>query len=106
MVYFMTQGDKYFITFSIVDDDGNPVPPSGLENVSMTIGNITKTLADGAIGWDSENEVYTYPLTQAESILMENKPYPVQVRIKNSQGIKAFDCGEIFVNLLLDKEVM
>lgn len=106
MVYFITQGDKYFITFSIVDDDNNPVPPSELEDVAITIGKITKTLSDGQITYDDEKGEYQFPLTQQESLLMDVKPLGVQVRVKNSLGIKAFDCGEIFVQPLLDREVI
>ena len=68
----IVQGDAYYIEFQILDEDKIVIPISMIDNVSITIGGLRKTYAsagaDNDILYDSDRDVWQYPMSQSESL--------------------------------------
>lgn len=67
----LLQGSSYYLPIKIVGANGTSITGDVVENVSFTIGGLTKGFADG-VEFDKEKMAWIIPLTEDETFLFEN----------------------------------
>lgn len=80
------EGDQYGISIRIKDKCGTLITNEHVEDVEVCIGKYTKTYASGVVTYDSEKDVFVYPLTQEESFNFNSNSVACQVRVKFEGG--------------------
>lgn len=80
------QGDQVVVALTLTNDDGDTITDYGVEEVVVTIGSIEVKMTDGDVEYDSENEVWTFPITQEASLAQAAGMERMQVRVKFTDG--------------------
>ena len=81
----MMQGDSYNLGIRILNNAGSPVTKADVEDVEITIGSLRKTYRNGQLQF-FEN-LWLFPVSQAESFGGLPAPQKAQVRIKWQNGL-------------------
>ena len=79
------QGDEYDVNIALTDSDGEPITDTGVTDVEVGLGGITKTYADGDVTFDSETNQWVFHLSQAETSGFKGI-LSFQVRVKFGGG--------------------
>ena len=101
----MMQGDSYNLGIRILNNAGSPVTDQDAADVEITIGSLRKTYGSGQLQF-FEN-LWLFPISQAESFGGLPAPQKAQVRIKWQNGL--IEGAPLYgVNLLesISKEVL
>lgn len=82
--------------------DGEPITEGQFDEIEVYIGENRYTLTDGTVIWDSEQEMYTVFVDQAESFKLTTKTeYQVRFRMGTkviSSNIKYMPIGKVLSN--------
>lgn len=81
----MMQGDAYSLPIRIRNNAGNPVTPTDVSDVEITVGHLRKTYANGQIHY--YDGVWLFPLTQEETFGFWPGPVNARVRVSWVNGI-------------------
>ena len=101
----MMQGDAYGVSIEIRKEDGTIVTESDVSDVEITIGNMTKTKSGGAVRF--EDNVWVFPVTQAETFKLPAARTKVQVRVVWPNGdVEGVVLDDILVRDSLSREVL
>ena len=100
------QGDAYPLPISLYDRERQTeITPEIAEDVEITIGGITKSVADGKVFYNEER--WIYPLTQDDTFSWRIGEQPIQGRVKFIGGeVKGVDIGVIVVKKSESREVL
>ena len=93
----MTRGDAGYVPLKI-----NSVVMADVKAIEFTIHNISKMYrSDGSseVTYDSDNEVFNFPITQAETLAMPDENVGVQARIKYVDDFKVQGTNVVQVNI-------
>lgn len=96
-VFKIMQGDQYKIPIEIITSDGTPASDGVLQDLEVTIGGITKSLANGEITYNNADKVFEFPITQEETLKLNPVNYNVQIRVKVNDNVVGYDLGKIVV---------
>lgn len=91
------QGDKYGIAVVLMTNDGQPIKPSEVDDVEISVGSISKTLLDGEISFSEVNNEWIFPIEQRETFAIIPGVYVCQARIKTDDNVEGIDLGKIRV---------
>ena len=101
----MMQGDSYDLPLFIQSDDGL-ITPKDVEEVVVSIGNVTKTLSKGELQFDAESGAILVRLSQKDTFSLVGRE-DVQARVKFTNGeVKGVTFGELFVDVSNSTEVL
>ena len=101
----MMQGDAYGVSIEIMKEDGTVVAESDVSDVEITIGNMTKTKSGRAVRF--EDNVWVFPVTQAETFKLPAARTKVQVRVVWQNGdVEGVVLDDILVRESLSREVL
>ena len=101
----MMQGDSYDLGIRILNNAGSEVTPEDVLDVEITIGEHSKSLANGQIRYD--NKAWLYPLTQQESMEIMPGSVPAQVRVLWKNGtVEGARLDGLRVHESLSREVL
>ena len=81
----MMQGDSYKLGFQILNNAGNPVTPADVNDVEITIGNLSKTYKKNMLVFNSG--LWMFPLSQDETFNYVPAAVKGQVRILWANGV-------------------
>ena len=81
----MMQGDSYKLGFQILNNAGNPVTPADVNDVEITIGNLSKTYTKNMLVFNSG--LWMFPLSQDETFNYVPAAVKGQVRILWANGV-------------------
>ena len=81
----MMQGDSYNLGIRILNNAGSPVTDQDAADVEITIGSLCKTYGRGQLQF-FEN-LWLFPVSQAESFGILPAPQKAQVRLKWKNGV-------------------
>ena len=102
----MMQGDAYKIPFEIEVDEV-VANADTFADVEISVGNITKTMSNGDITFDAEQNAFMFPITQQETFALRNTPQKAQIRVKYANGdVYGIDLGSIDVIGSISKVVI
>lgn len=80
----MFQGDSYDISVILRNNAGQPISPADVEDVEITIGDMTKTYKKAEITY--ANGVWLFPISQVVSFRQWPGRSRAQVRVKWADG--------------------
>lgn len=101
----MMAGDAYSLPIKISSADGT-ANASTFADVEVCIGHVRKTLADGEITFDTEQECFLVPLTQEETFSLRGRA-KINIRCKYPSGdVVGIDLGTLDFGPSLSKEVI
>lgn len=80
------QGDQVLVALTLTNDEGDIITDYGVEEVVVTIGSIEVKMTDGDVAYDSEEEVWMFPILQEQSLAQAAGMERMQVRVKFSDG--------------------
>lgn len=101
----MMQGDSYNLGINILNNAGSPVTPEDIIDIEITIGHMTKSYRAAQITF--ENNVWMFPLTQAETQSFWPGSVKSQVRVQWANGaIEGKPLFGIRVDEGISKEVL
>lgn len=78
------QGDQYLIPISITSD-GEPLDIENVEIVEIALGNLIKKYPT-EISYDSEEEIFMFPVLQTETFAFRSGLIKMDVRVKFTNG--------------------
>ena len=81
----MMQGDSFHLGIRIKNNAGNPVTPTDIEDVEISIGHISKTYRRGELTFI--DGMWMFPMTQYETFEFYPSSVKAQVRIKWANGV-------------------
>lgn len=93
----MTRGDAGHVPLKI-----NSVAMEDVKAIEFTIHNISKMYrsdGSGEVTYDSDNEVFDFPITQAETLAMPDRNVGVQARIKYVDDFKVQGTNVVQVDI-------
>ena len=100
-MFDVMQGDSYFIAFGIYGSNGIPLNPTGVEDVEITMGGVTKRYKNEGLSFACGK--WVFPLTEEESRDFGREyveDIAVKVKIKTKVGeIVGRHVGDISLNL-------
>lgn len=103
----MMQGDSYSIAIIIEDYNGNPVTTEGVQDLEVTIGNITKKYSTGEITYSTESQFWQFPITQQETFDLLPSKVKAQLRLLWQNGdVEGVDLGYVRIKESMSKEVL
>lgn len=80
------QGDQYSLQLVPVDAEDNVIPHAEIEDIEIMVGCMRKTMSDGEIIYNEDENIHLYPLSQSETFGMAPGVYKIQARIKSRGG--------------------
>jgi len=80
------QGDQYMLLFKI-KKDGVYITPSNVQDVRIQIGAVLKTYSKSELTFDTVSSEWRYPLTQKETIAIEDNYADIQIGVKETNQI-------------------
>lgn len=102
----MMQGDQYGLPIEILKEDGSALTGKEVEDVEFFIGPIRKTLKEGEIFFDEEQQAFVAKLMQSDTFMLrESVEVQVRVCFKNGDVI-GLDLGECEVIKSLSKVIL
>lgn len=103
----MMQGDSYSLSIEILNVDGTPVTDADVTNVEITIGQLRKTCAEGAVVYNSADCVWKFPLSQEETFRYLPSKVKGQVRVVWKNGeVEGIPLDNIHVHESISREVL
>ena len=81
----MMQGDSYNLGIKILNNAGNPVVPSDVIDVEITIGHTSKTYKNAQLRY--HDGVWMFPLNQRETFGFLPAAQKAQVRVHWANGV-------------------
>ena len=89
------QGDQYRLPIELKGADGTFITQDEVKDIEVFVGNNRKTLSDGGIGFESNENVFYVFLTQKETFMMRGD-VSVQVRVLFLSGdVVGIDLGKL-----------
>lgn len=90
------KGEQFTIPFNITND-GVAVTPEDVDAVRIKIGNKLCEWPNGDLEYDSENELWLYPMTENESFGFSSGLEKVQIAIKIGNDFLKTDVFKISI---------
>lgn len=81
----MMQGDAYKLGIRILNNAGNPVTPVDVNDIEITIGNLSKTYKKNQLVYESG--LWMFPLSQDETFSYIPSAAKAQVRVLWKNGV-------------------
>lgn len=82
------QGDEYNVSLVLKDQDGETITSTGIADVEVVIGNLTKSFADGSVTYDAEAGAWIFHLTQQETYAFRDSlAFQVRVKLTNNDVV-------------------
>ena len=81
----MMQGDACNLGIRIYNNAGNPVTPSDIRDLEITIGHLRKTYGNSQLSYYSG--LWLFPLSQQETQALSPAPQKAQVRVHWANGV-------------------
>lgn len=81
----MMQGDACNLAIRIQNNAGNPVTPSDIRDLEITIGSLRKTLSNAQLSF--YGGLWLFPLSQQETQSLWPSPQKAEVRVHWSNGV-------------------
>lgn len=81
----MMQGDAYKLGIQILNNAGNPITPADVNDIEITIGNLSKTYKKSQLVFDSG--LWLFPLSQDETFHYIPAAAKAQVRVLWANGV-------------------
>lgn len=99
------QGDQFPLSFSIENEQGEPITENDIIDMVFSIGNrVRKTYSGGDITFDSETNLFIISLTIEDTSGLLVMPYPTQLRVFFADDyVLSFNCGRMVVKACLDR---
>ena len=103
----MMQGDSYALGIEILDGKGNAVTNADIQDMEITVGNLSKKYSGGDLIYDEDSGKWGFPLTQEETFQMKPMRVKVQARILwPDKSVEGVDLGYTRIHESESKEVL
>lgn len=102
----MMQGDAYALPIEIQTADGLANGQT-FADVEIMIGPIRRTLRDGSLTYDADQQAFLFPLSQQDTFALCSGIKPGQVRVRTHDGqVFGTSLGGVDVRRSLSREVL
>ena len=89
----MMQGDQYRLPVRLKHRDGSPLTKSEVKELEVFIGQFRKTLSEGTVTFDAEENVFYVFVTQKETFMFHGD-VKIQARVRFASGdVKGVNLG-------------
>jgi len=101
----MMQGNACYLGISILNSAGITVEPVDVQDVAITIGNMTKTYLREELTWSGG--LWLFPVSQGESFSLRAGPVRAQVRVAWANGVvEGCVLPGVYIDESISKEVL
>ena len=101
----MMQGDSYKLGIRILNNAGNPVTPTDVSDVEITIGHLRKTYLNAEVIY--HEGLWLFPLSQQDTFRYWPSAVKAQVRVKWANGVlEGKPLYGVRINESISKEVL
>lgn len=81
----MFQGDSYSLGIRVLNNAGNPVTPTDIRDLEITIGGLTKSYRGAQLSY--HDGLWLFPVSQRETLSVYPGPLRAQVRVAWANGV-------------------